>query len=152
MNSKTSFLLSLLLLLSSFQTQAGLFGPKGDSLVSPDVTFDGYPAVSVLVRSGEREGLVYLSPIHGDDRKSGMTDLEPGARCELLCPVSKEPLDRVGDLENDEGTRYYAIYLTPQLSAGSMVAVSDEWGHYHSRIVDNFELIATWMGEDESRA
>ena len=25
-----------------------------------------------------------------------------------------------------------------------MVAVSDVWGDYHSRIVDNFELISFW--------
>jgi hypothetical protein len=25
-----------------------------------------------------------------------------------------------------------------------MVMVSDVWGHYHSRIVDDFELISAW--------
>jgi hypothetical protein len=25
-----------------------------------------------------------------------------------------------------------------------MVMVSDIWGHYHSRIIDDFELISAW--------
>jgi hypothetical protein len=123
-------------------TQA--YGPKGDSLVGiSDVEFDGHPAVTVKVRGGGQEGLVHLSPIHGDGRKKGI-DLPSGTRCELLCPVSGQPLDLVGEVEDGSGARYFAIYLTPQLSRGSMVMVSDVWGHYHSRIIDDFELISAW--------
>lgn len=123
-------------------TQA--YGPKGDSLVGiSDVTFDGHPAVTVKIRGGGTEGLVHLSPIHGDSRKQGI-DLPAGTKCELLCPVSGVPLDLVGEVEDGSGARYYAIYLTPQLSRGSMVMVSDVWGHYHSRIIDDFELISAW--------
>lgn len=129
-------------------TQA--FGPRGDNLVGiSDVTFDGHPAVTVKVRTGGREGLVHLSPIHGDSRKAGMTDIEGGAKCELLCPVSGLPLDLVGEVEDGSDARYYAIYLTPQLSRGSMVMVSDVWGHYHSRIIDDFELISAWASRNE---
>jgi hypothetical protein len=124
-------------------TQA--FGPRGDNLVGiSDVTFDGHPAVTVGVRANGKEGLVHLSPIHGDARKQGFTDIPPGTRCELFCPVSKLPLDLVGEVEDGSGARYFAIYLTSQLSRGSMVMVSDVWGHYHSRIIDDFELISAW--------
>jgi hypothetical protein len=129
-------------------TQA--FGPRGDNLVGiSDVTFDGHPAVSIGVRAGDQDGLVHLSPIHGDSRKQGMTDIPQGTRCELYCPVSKQPLDLVGEVEDGSGARYYAIYLTPQLSRGSMVMVSDLWGHYHSRIIDDFELISAWAAAHE---
>jgi hypothetical protein len=128
-------------------TQA--FGPRGDSLVGlSDVTFDGYPAVTLLVEADGREGLLHLSPIHGDNRKSGFTDIKPGTRCVLRCPVSRLALDRIPTdddaLEGDRDTEYHAIYLTRDLSLGSIVAISDVWGHYHSRIVDNFELISLW--------
>ena len=124
-------------------TQA--YGPRGDNLVGiSNVTFDGHPAVTLAVRAAGREGLVHLSPIHGDARKQGFTDIAPGTRCELFCPVSGQPLEIVGDVEDGSGARYYAIYLTPQLSKGSMVMVSDVWGHYHSRIIDDFELISAW--------
>ena len=124
-------------------TQA--YGPRGDNLVGiSDVEFDGHPAVTIGLRAAGQEGLVHLSPIHGDGRKTKPFDIAPGTRCELFCPVSKQPLDLVGEVEDGSGARYYAIYLTPQLSRGSMVMVSDVWGHYHSRIIDDFELISAW--------
>ncbi len=129
-------------------TQA--FGPRGDNLVGiTDVEFDGYPAVTIKLRADGREGFVHLSPIHGDGRKKGMTDIPGGARCELLCPVSNQALDLVGEVEDGSSARYYAIYLTPQLSRGSMVMVSDVWGHYHSRIIDDFELISAWASRHD---
>lgn len=129
-------------------TQA--FGPRGDNLVGiSDVEFDGHPAITLRLRAGEREGDVHISPIHGDDRKAGFTDIEPGTRCELICPVSGQPLDKVPDVDGDEGTDYYAIYLTPARSMGAIVAISDVWGHYHSRIVDHFELISSWISDED---
>ena len=129
-------------------TQA--FGPRGDNLVGiSDVTFDGHPAVTVGIRAEGQEGVVHLSPIHGDSRKEGLVDLNPGTRCELFCPVSKQPLDMAGEVEDASGARYYALYLTPQLSQGSTVMISDVWGHYHSRIVDDFELISAWAAQEE---
>ena len=98
--------------------------------------------------AGGKSGLIHLSPIHGDGRKSGLLDIAPGQRCELRCPVSDQPLDMVGEVEDKSGARYFAIYLTPQLSRGSMVMISDVWGHYHSRIIDDFELISAWAPAD----
>jgi hypothetical protein len=125
-------------------TQA--YGPRGDNLVGiSDIQFDGHPAVTIKIRVPDgREGLVHLSPLHGDARKVKPFDIEHGTRLELFCPVSGQPLDYAGDVEDQSGAKYYAIYLTPQLSRGTMVMVSDVWGHYHSRIVDDFELISAW--------
>lgn len=129
---------------------AQAFGPRGDNLVGiSDVQFDGHPAVSLGIRVGEREGLVHLSPIHGDGRKLQPFEIAGGTRCELFCPVSRQPLDLVGEVEDGSDARYYAIYLTPQLSRGSMVMISDLWGHYHSRIIDDFELISAWASRHE---
>jgi hypothetical protein len=124
-------------------TQA--FGPRGDNLVGiSQVEFDGHPAITLGIRALGREDLVHLSPLHGDERKTKPFDIPAGTRCELFCPVSKQPLDFVSEVEDGSGARYFAIYLTPQLSAGSMVMISDVWGHYHSRIIDDFELISAW--------
>lgn len=128
-------------------TQA--YGPNGDSIVGiSDVTFDGFPAVTVLVRAGGKEGLAHLSPVHGDPRVEGFVDLAEGTKCELLCPVSKKPLDRVGQVDGSDGAEYFAIYLTPRLSDGDMVAISDVFGDRHSRIIDQFELISYWADEE----
>ena len=75
-------------------TQA--FGPDGENLIDDKITFDGHPAVTLKVRAGDKEGLVYLSPVHGDRRKSGFTDIPAGnskpfvnasARTRILGPV-----------------------------------------------------------------
>jgi hypothetical protein len=129
-------------------TQA--FDADGNNLVGiSDVTFDDYPAVSLMLRADGQEGQVHLSPIHGDNRKKGFVDIQPGTRCELLSPVTGKPLDKIGEVDGPQDADYYALYLTPKLSKGSLVMISDVWGHYHSRIVDDFELISQWAAEDD---
>lgn len=126
------------------------FGPNGDSLVGlSDVTFDGYPAVTLKLRCEGREGLVHLSPFHGDNRKAGMTDIPMGCACELFCPVSGKPLDVIGQNE-DSGAVFHAIYLTPKLSRGDMVVISNVWGDYSSRIIDGFDLISDWAHREDT--
>ena len=126
-----------------------LYGPRGDNLVGfSDVSFDGFPAVSLRIRAGDKEGIVHLSPFHGDQRKSGYTDIEPGTKCELLCPVSGEPLPHLGKVESTAAADYYALYLTEELSGGDYVAISDVWNDYHSRIVDNHELVSAYLVDD----
>jgi hypothetical protein len=129
-------------------TQA--YGPRGDNLVGiADVQFDGYPAVTLGIRAAGNEGMIHLSPIHGDGRKSRSFAIPAGTRCELFCPVSGQLLDLVGEVGDGSGANYYAIYLTPQLSQGTMLMISDLWGHYHSRIIDDFELISAWAARND---
>lgn len=128
------------------------YGPGGESLMNPEVTFDGYPAVTLFVRTPDKEGLVHLSPIHGDRRKQGLDGVVPGTKCELLCPKSKVPLDNVGKVIEGADAEYHAIYLTPRLERGSMIYISDVWGHHHSRIVDNNELISYWAAVESEAA
>jgi hypothetical protein len=126
-------------------TQA--FGPGGDNLVGwSDVRFNGHPAITVLVRTPEgREGLVHLSPIHGDTRRVGFTDIAPGTRCALLCPVTRRPLEQLGAVDDGSGAVYHALYLTPRLSSGHAIAISDIWGHFNSRLVDDEAVISYWI-------
>jgi hypothetical protein len=129
-------------------TQA--YGPKGDNLVGiSDVKFDGFDALTLKLRAGEVEGLVHLSPFHGDRRKEGLSDIPVGTKCELLCPVSDEPLNHLGKVNEKGEADYFVLYLTPRLDGGEVVAISDIWGDYHSRIVDNAEIISTWANQEE---
>jgi len=126
------------------------FGPEGHNLVGiSDVTFDGFPAVTLEVHTPDgRKGLVHLSPIHGDARKVGFVEIEAGTRCTLYCPKSGKALERVQDIEGAYDAGYYALYRTADLSHGSMIMISDVWGHYHSRVVDDFEIISAWTELD----
>lgn len=124
-------------------TQA--FGPKGDNLVGlSDVTFDGHPAVTLKLRADGREGLVHVSPIHGDARKAGFVDIPMGTECELLCPVSGEALPKVGDAADGFDTAYYGLYLSPAMESAHVAAISNVWGHYRSRLIGDDELISIW--------
>lgn len=124
------------------------YGPAGDMLVGiSDVTFDGFPALTLRVRAAGRDELVHLSPIHGDRRKRGMEGLPSGTKCELLCPVSGKPLPKVGRIPGSEA-EYCAIYLTPRRDEGSMIYVSDVWDHHDSRIIDNNEMISLWVAAE----
>jgi len=127
-----------------------VYGPDGDNLVGiSDVKFDGYPAITVKVKVDDAESLVHLSPFHGDRRKVCNMEIEVGTRCELFCPISGKPLDRVNDEEGAGGSHLYALYLTPKLSAGEMVAISDVWGDYNSKIIDGFELISYFAAQED---
>jgi len=124
------------------------YGPRGDQLVGiSDVTFDGFPALTVRVRADGRDEQVHLSPIHGDRRKQGMDGLADGTKCEVLCPVSGQPLPRLGKVGKGDA-EYCAIYLTTKLEEGSMIYLSDTWGHHHSRVVDDNEMISLWVAAE----
>ncbi|MCA9540107.1 MAG: hypothetical protein KC620_14515 [Myxococcales bacterium] len=129
-----------------------LYGPCGHDLVGiSDASFDGHSAITVGVRLPDgRDGKVNLSPIHGDDRKSGMTDIEAGTVLELYCPVCKKSLERIEDIPDQHGASYYALYRTPALSQGAMVLLSNVWGHYHSRVIDEFEVISSFADLDDA--
>lgn len=126
-------------------TQA--YGPTGESLIGvTDTMFDGNPAITLWVeRPDGKGGLVHLSPVQGDKRKAGFTDIPAGSKCKLFCPVSKKPLDKLGPVDDKSGADYYAIYATKRLAKGPCVMISNVWGHYHSRIVDDLALDRYWL-------
>jgi hypothetical protein len=120
------------------------YGPDGESLMDPTVLFDGNASVALKIRANGQEGIVHLSPVHGDRRKSGFTAVEPGTRCALFSPSTGKPLDKLGPVDDGSGADYYALYLTPQLSKGACVMLTDIWDHYHSRVVDDNALLSYW--------
>ena len=63
---------------------------------------------------------------------------------EHFLPATGQGIVGLTTRAEDAATRYFAIYLTPELSKGAAVGISDVWGHYHSRIVDDNELISYW--------
>jgi hypothetical protein len=125
------------------------YGPGGERLIGvSSVSFDGFPAITLKIRAAGREGLVHLSPIHGDRRKDGFTDIPAGTKCELMTPDGVA-LPKIGKVVEGGDAEYYAIYLSDRLERGPAIYVSDVWGHYHSRVVDNNELISAWAAAEE---
>jgi hypothetical protein len=118
------------------------YGPNGEELMAEDgPNFSGEAGVKIRVTQGELEEDVLLSPFFGDPSKISNVDFEDGKRCELTCPKSGAPLDRLPGMTSGDGGYFYAIYLTPKLGKGELVAVSDVWGETNSRILSEGELL-----------
>ncbi len=118
------------------------FGPEGEDLIAEDgPTFSGAAGVKLLVRQGDLEGEVVLSPVFGDPSKITDTEFEPGEPCELLCPETGNHLDKIPGMTSDEGGEFFAIYLTPKLGDGELVAVNNIWGNTNSRMMSEDEML-----------
>ena len=122
-------------------TQA--YGPNGESLMDEDADqlFSGEVGVRLRVRQGDLEGDVLLSPFYGDPSKHTTEVFEVGKPCELFCPDTDTPLDRIPGLQTEEGGSYYAIYLTNKLQDGELVAINNIWGNTDSRILSEGDLL-----------
>lgn len=119
-------------------TQA--FGPDGESLMH-DHIFSGERGICLKVRQGDVEADVVLSPFFGDPSKVYSAPFKEGGRCELLVSSTGTPLKEIPALRTDEGGHYYAIYLSPKLEHGEMVAINDIWGNSHSRLLGEGDML-----------
>ncbi len=123
-------------------TQA--FCPNGHNLVGVgEHTFDGYPGICLWVGDGTTEGLVELSPFHGDHTKYGPTFAE-GTKLHVQCPVCRAELETIGKCNCEHG-ELRAIFLSPRRQTAHQIAVCDVWGCYHSRVIDNNEIFSEFV-------
>ena len=71
------------------------FGPNGEDLVEREgPRFSGEPGVKLLVRQGDIEEEVVLSPYYGDPSKIASESFKDGVKCELFVPGTTTPLDK----------------------------------------------------------
>ncbi len=129
------------------------FGPKGESLIDhKGPQFSGYPGVKLLVKQGDVEETVVLSPYFGDPSKEGGTKFVDGKPCELFSPKSRTPLDKIPGMSTEDGGEYYAIYLTSELANGELVAVNNIWGNTNSRILSEDEVLLLFADAEDGGA
>lgn len=122
-----------------------LFCPNGHNLVDQeDKRFDGYGGIRLLVSDGEREGIVVLSPFHGDRRKEGITFPE-GTKLHLMCPVCRVELPVLANCTCSGHGELRKLYLTPKLEDSHLVAVCDVWGCPRSRVIDENEILSEYV-------
>lgn len=118
------------------------FGADGEDLMAYDgPDFSGSPGVKLLVKQGDIEDEVVLSPYYGDPDKVFDASFVEGEPCELYSPESGEPLDKIPGMTSEDGGEYYAIYLTPRLKDGELVAVNNIWGNTNSRLMSEDEML-----------
>ena len=118
------------------------FGANGEDLMDRQgPQFSGAPGVKLLVKQGDLEDEVLLSPYYGDPEKIGGDSFEEGKPCELFAPESGKPLDKIPGMSTEDGGEYYAIYLTDRLKDGELVAVNNIWGNTNSRLMSEDEVL-----------
>ena len=118
------------------------YGPGGEDLMDKgNHRFSGEPGIRLFVRQGELEGEVILSPFFGDPSKVSEVDFNQNERCELFCKKGGARLREIPELSSEEEGYYYAVYLSPKLERGEVVAVSDVWGNTDSRMMGEEEML-----------
>jgi len=122
-------------------TQA--FCPAGHDLIAyPGPLFDGFPGISVRVKVNRAEGLVTLSPMHGDARRQGDDVLVEGERCEVLCPVCDVALPELAPCDCGQGM-LRSLDLVPR-GGGEIAAICDRVGCHRSRVANGLDVLAVF--------
>jgi hypothetical protein len=106
--------------------------------------FEGFPGIALWVGDGKTQGLVELSPIHGDGSKAG-PDFPRGAHLRLECPVCRSELPFLAHCSCSEGGSLRKLFLTPKLDDAYLVGLCDVWGCTRSRVVDGDEILSQWF-------
>ncbi|MBN2801656.1 MAG: hypothetical protein JXR91_01040 [Deltaproteobacteria bacterium] len=121
-----------------------VYCPNGHNLVddTSDARFNGYPGISLKVKGLKKEGIVIMSPIHGDDTRFGISNFEPGEITRISCPVCDTELPVIQDCGCTSHSKLVGLYLDPELVDGSQVVLCNSWGCLRSRITDRFQIIS----------
>lgn len=121
---------------------ARAYGSDGEDLIDREgPLFSGEPGVKLRVKQGDVVEDVVLSPFYGDASKVSSQPFEAGKACELFSPKSGAPLDRIPGMKTKEGGEYFAVYLTPKLSGGELVAINNIWGNTDSQMLSEREVL-----------
>jgi len=122
-----------------------IFCPKGHNLVGfGKKTFDGFPGIALLVSDGKTEGLVELSPFHGDASKVGPT-YKKGTRLSVKCPICRTELPVSARCGCSANGALRKIYLTPTIDEAHVIHLCDVWGCRRSRLIDSFETLSEYI-------
>lgn len=124
-------------------TQA--FCPRGHNLVGAGPTaFEGYPGIAIWVGDGRAQGLVELSPLHGDATKVG-PEFRPGTRLRLECPICRTELPRLARCTCQPDGTLRKLYLTANPDEAYVIGLCDVWGCTRSRVIDGNEILSEWL-------
>ena len=129
------------------------FCPEGHELIVADGDrFDGFHGIAIEVRRDEREGVLYLSPIHGDSSKTGFVDFELGEDVSIHCPECKTELPVIGRCSCEGRGRLYALFLSQARKEHDVVGLCSIWGCPRSRVMDNWEIISEIVLQESDEA
>lgn len=113
--------------------------PKGHSIITDVATFDGYPGLTLKLRTANQEGLLSLSPIIGDrDRKFFNFNEIPGEVVEISCPTCGEPFPIYNECSC--GAHLVALFTSPETSFAKCIGICQRSGCLHSELLTERDL------------
>ena len=119
--------------------------PAGHNLVGAGPTaFEGYPGIAIWVSDGKTQGLVELSPVHGDKTKVG-PDFPPGTKLRLECPICRVELPVLARCSCQADGALHKLYLSEKPDEAYLVGLCDVWGCTRSRVIDGSEILSEWI-------
>ena len=124
--------------------------PNGHNLISDEnEEFDGYPGIKVLLKSDDNDGIVYLSPIHGDGTKKGDQNWKDGQKIQFFCPICNVALPTFAkchcSFENGQQGDLVKLFTSSDLSDSHILALCNVWGCRRSRTIDNWNIISEFL-------
>jgi hypothetical protein len=133
------------LLEQAFVVVTQAYCPKGHNLVGAGPTaFEGYPGIAIWVSDGKTQGLVELSPVHGDRTKVG-PDFPSGTKLRLECPICRTELPQLAHCSCQADGTLRKLYLSEKLDEAYLVGLCDVWGCTRSRVIDGSEILSEWI-------
>ncbi len=116
--------------------------PNGHDLVAHEgASFDGFPGITLRVVGDDADGLLTLSPMHGDSRTEGVA-VTPGQRYALRCPVCGVDLPVFARC--DCGTGLLRTLSLVGHDEGEIVTICDVAGCHRSRVAHGLDVLAVF--------
>ena len=115
------------------------FCTKGHSLISDLASFSGHSGITLRLRSDRQDGLLALSPVIGDKRRTFFNfERVPGEIVEICCPTCAEPLPVYNVCTC--GANLVAMFTTLKTEFASCIGICQRIGCLHSEIISNRDL------------
>jgi len=103
---------------------------KGHSLMDEKVLINGNPAITVLAKYGDEEGLIHLDPVYGSFQNIWEITVPKDECVELFCPTCRLSLSEHGQICDECLAPMFAIYLPH----GGMVEACLRNGCHHHKL------------------
>lgn len=112
---------------------------NGHNLLDPKNKFDGFDGLTVQLKTDKQTGLLALSPIIGDMKRT-FIDFErtEGELAEIGCPTCSETLPDYDTCSC--GAYLVAMFTTPDENFANCIGICPRIGCLHSKIITNFNL------------
>ena len=113
--------------------------PNGHSILTDAGVYEGYPGLTLLLRTTAQEGILSISPIIGDHARSFLNfERRPGEVVEICCPTCEEPFPIYN--ECDCGAHLVALFTSPNASFAQCVGICQRIGCLHSELLSERDM------------